>query len=63
VLADHREQVAEQGALVGAQVLGDLVDRRRGAVDVVGPDPGVAVALELGGLAAARVLELPLVAN
>ena len=31
VLADHREQVAEQRALLGGQVLGDLVDRRRRA--------------------------------
>jgi hypothetical protein len=35
VLADDREQVAEEGALVGGQVPGDLVDRRRRPVAAV----------------------------
>jgi hypothetical protein len=45
VLPDHREEVAEQLALVGVEVLGDLVDRRDrtgrpgGAdLDVTAPD-------------------------
>ena len=48
VLADHREQVAEQRPLVGGQVLGDLVQRRRGAVRVVGADLDVATAIDRG---------------
>jgi hypothetical protein len=42
VLADDREQVAEQGAVAGAQVARQLVDRRGRTVSAVGgPDPGV----------------------
>jgi hypothetical protein len=49
VLADNREQVAEQGALVGGQVFRDLVDRGSGPVSVLGPDLDVTTAIERGG--------------
>ena len=42
VLADDREQVAEQRPLVRGQALGDLVHRGRGPVRVVGADLDVA---------------------
>jgi hypothetical protein len=38
VLADDREEVAEQLALVGIEVLGDLVDRRDRARRLGGAD-------------------------
>jgi hypothetical protein len=38
VLADDGEQVAEQRPVVGREVLGDLVDGRRGAARVVGTE-------------------------
>jgi hypothetical protein len=50
VLADHREQIAEQRALIGRQLLRDLVDRRdRAAGTLACADPGVAAAIERPG--------------
>jgi hypothetical protein len=47
VLADHREQVAEQLALLGSELLGDVVDRRRVRSRVLlGTDPGVPAPVE-----------------
>lgn len=42
VLADDREQIAEQGAIARGEVPGQVVDRRGGPVPTVGsPDPGM----------------------
>jgi hypothetical protein len=46
VLADDGEQVAQQGPVVRGQVLGDLVDRRRRTVRILGSDLDVATAIE-----------------
>jgi hypothetical protein len=48
VLADDGEQVAEQRAFVGIEVLGDLVDRRGNAARVAGANLNVAAACERG---------------
>ena len=48
VLADDREQVAEQRPVVGGQVLGDVVDGRGRAVRVLGPDLDVPTAIDRG---------------
>jgi hypothetical protein len=66
VLADHREQVAEQLALVGGQALGDLVERRRAAVArLIGADAGMTVPVRGRGGAALdlRYLCLPSLRN
>jgi hypothetical protein len=52
VLADHREQVAEQRAVVGGEALGDLVDRSGRAVRGLGPDLNVATAIRRSGSSA-----------
>ncbi len=49
VLADDREQIAEQRPVVGGQVLGDVVDRRRRAVRLLGSDLDVPMAIDRGG--------------
>jgi hypothetical protein len=49
VLADDREQVTEQGPLLGGQMLGDLVDGRRGAVRSLRADLDVPTPVERGG--------------
>jgi hypothetical protein len=46
VLADDREQVAEQLSLLVCEPLGDLVDRRGRAVRDLGADPRVAAPIE-----------------
>ena len=46
VLLDHRQQVAQQGALVVGQLLGAVGERRHGwAVAAPGPNPGVTLAV------------------
>jgi hypothetical protein len=42
VLADDGEQIAEQRALAGGEVLGDLVQRRSGTSRLVGAELDVA---------------------
>jgi hypothetical protein len=49
VLADDREQVAEQGTILRGQMLGDLVDRRGGTVRLFRSDLDVATAIQRGG--------------
>jgi len=51
VLADHREQVAEQRPLVCRQPLGDVVDRGGGAVRFLGADLDVTTAIGRDGCA------------
>jgi hypothetical protein len=46
VLADDGEQVAEQRAVVGREVLGDLVDGRRWAAGVLRADLDVAAPVD-----------------
>jgi len=48
VLADHGEQIAEQRPVVGGQVLGDVVDRCRRAVGVLGSNLDMAAAIGRG---------------
>jgi hypothetical protein len=48
VLADDGEQVAEELALVGVEILGDIVDRRRGAVRLAGANLDMAAADDRG---------------
>ena len=66
VLADDREQIAEQLALLLAERLGDLVHRRGDVLaQVLGANPGVAVGIELELLpiGARGVLETALVSR
>jgi hypothetical protein len=49
VLADDREEVAQQGPFLGRQVLGDVVDGGRGPVRLLGADLDVAAAIDRGG--------------
>ena len=51
VLADHREQVAEQRPLVGREALGDSIDRGGGAVRFLGADLDVTAAVGRDGCA------------
>jgi hypothetical protein len=54
VLGHHREQVAEQGALVRVEILGQRVDRNLGALlGIAGADAQVPAPVlgRLGGLA------------
>jgi hypothetical protein len=51
VLADDREQVAQELAIRRGQVLGGLVDGGRRAAGVLGPDLDVATAIERGACA------------
>jgi hypothetical protein len=47
VLPDHREQVAEELAVLVGERLGDLVDRRGARLRMlVGADPGMPAAVE-----------------
>ncbi len=48
VLADDREEVAQQCAVIGVEVLGDLVDRSRRARGFSGADLNVPTANERG---------------
>jgi hypothetical protein len=56
VLADHREEVAEQAALLGGQLAAQLVDRRADRRIRRRSDLGVAVAI--GGRGTVRRLVL-----
>jgi len=57
VLADHRQEVAEQNPVLGSQPLGDLVDGRgRDRGGLVGADACVATAIERRAVAVSRVL-------
>jgi hypothetical protein len=48
VLADDREEIAKKLALVGVEVLGDLVDGRDGAVGLAAADLDVTAPSDRG---------------